>query len=721
MRNHKLLLCSSALILSATAATAQESDDDSGSLMNDIVVTAQKKSAGENAQDVPIAITALGDAQLEALNVRSLDDLNSLAPNAQFDTNSSQRGYANFSFRGVGVVGSVPSVEPAVGLFIDGIYQGINAGAVSDNFDIGNVQILRGPQGTLFGRNVTGGAVLVETARPASEFGGYAEASYETGPEYSLRGAVNVPLIPGTFNARLAGYYRKDEGWFTNKFDDRPIGELRTIIVRPTFQLTAGALTQTVILEHGDVEGDGATSQGLNNNRPGSFEIDLDERGFTKRRWYSATSETLIDVGFGDGAITNVFGYRDFREHDYVDLDGGSNPNTKFHLASLTDQYQISDELRYAGTFGPVQLTVGLYYLHQQLDYHEARVPLIFGGVVLNRGGGGLQKHDSYGAFAQTEIALSDKLGVIAGLRYSYEKKAAQIVRLTNGLCLDVLGPCDFKNLANIDSQRNWDSLNPKLGLNYKLNSDVLFYASFGKSTRSGGYNVRNSSPADPGTFDQENTTAYEVGVKSDLLNRTLRANVAVFRNDYKDLQRIVSLPGIASVQFIDNSADARMQGIEIDLTASPTPGLEFTAGVGYLDAHYTEVRGDLNADGVVNDVDLDLELARASKWTFSFGGSYNLEFGSGATLKSQAFFVHRSRAAALDDNSVFFPDYNDLRGDVTFTLPNRATSISIYGRNLTNEPHNNSGFIRTGQFPSGGYRAISEGRSWGVEVRQEF
>ncbi|WP_162256390.1 TonB-dependent receptor [Sphingomonas sp. Root710] len=707
-------MTASALALSGTAAVAQESSNDGGSLMGDIVVTAQKKSAGEKAQDVPIAITALGESQLRTLNVRSLEDLNAIAPNASLDTNSTFRGYANFSFRGVGLGSSVPSLEPAVGLFIDGVYQGVNAGAVSDNFDLGTIQMLRGPQGTLFGRNVTGGAVLVETARPTGEFGGYVQASYETGPEYSAQGAVNVPIAPGLLNARLAGYYRNDKGWFTNQFNNKPFGKLRTIMARPSFELTTGALKQTLILEYGDVNGDGGIIQAFNEPK-GSFKIALDQPGFTKRRWYSATSESVIDVGFGDGAITNVFGYRDFREHAYTDLDGSILPLT--HLAALTDQYQLSNELRYAGKFGPAEVTVGLYYLHQKLDYREARVPFIAG----NRGGGGVQKSDSYGAFAQADITLTDKLSAIAGLRYSYEEKAAKIVPLTVGRCLDVTQPCDFSNNPLINKKLDWHSLSPKLGLNYKANSDVLLYASFGKSTRSGGFNVRISNPADPGIFDQETMTAYEVGMKADLIGRTLRANIAAFTNDYKNLQRTTSFyVGALGTQIIDNSADARLQGIEVDLTASPTPGLEFIAGVGYLDAHYTKVTGDLNADKVVDKKDRALKLVRAPNWTFSVGGIYNMEFDSGAALKTQVFFAHRAKSAALDDNSVFFPDYNDLRGNISFTLPNKATSISVYGRNLTNEAHNTSGTAKI-PFPSGGIRAIGEGRSWGVEVRQSF
>lgn len=715
MRAFYLLFTASALVLSGTTAAAQEGGGDSGSLLNDIIVTAQKKSVGERAQDVPIAITALGEAQLDTLNVRSLDDLNSLAPNAQLDTNGTFRGYANFSFRGVGLNSSVPTLEPSVGLFVDGVYQGINAGSVSDNFDIGNIQMLRGPQGTLFGRNVTGGAVLVESARPTDDFGGYIEASFETGPEYSANGAVNIPLVPGTLKARLAGYYRNDEGWFTNSYDNTPYGKMKTFIARPTIQLDTGPLTQTFILEYGDVEGDGTIAQARNAPK-GSFAITLDEPGFTDRRWYSATSETVIDVGFGDGTITNVFGYRDFLEHDYTDLDSSTSP--LFHIAILIDQYQISDELRYAGTFGPAQVTFGVYYLHQELDYRESRAPFVAG----DRGGGGFQKHDSYGVFAQTDIELSDKLSVIAGLRYSYEEKSAKIVRLITGQCLDVLGPCDFNNNPVVDATKDWDSISPKLGLNYKINPNVLLYASFGQSTRSGGYNVRISSADDPGTFDQEDMTAYEIGVKSDLLGRTLRANVAAFINDYKNLQRTVStFVGQNVLQVIDNSADARIQGVELDLTLSPTPGLEFIAGVGYLDAHYTEVRGDLNGDGIVNSVDKNLLLSRVSDWSVSAGLVYDLKFNSGASLKSQVFFVHRSDSAAQDSNSVFYPEFNDLRANVTFTLPNRATTVSVFGRNLTDEPHIFGGINVIPSFPSGGFQSITEGRSFGVEVRHQF
>lgn len=726
MKGFQLLLASSVFSLS-TAALAQETpgqerpsstreSSNSGSLMEDIIVNAQKKSVGENAQDVPIAITALGGEQLNILKFRELSDLTALSPNVSLNMNNIVRGYANFTIRGSTVNGSTPSVEPTVGLFVDGIYQGVAAGAVSNNFDLGNIQILRGPQGTLFGRNVTGGAVLVETTRPGKEFGGYIKAAYETGPEFGVEGAVDIPLS-SALTARIAAYYREDQGWFHNDFNDSRVGESDTFIIRPTFVLETGALKQTFIFEYGNVGGDANPQQARNaNNGPRPFVINLNNEGVTDRDWHSVTSETVIDVAFGDGAITNVFGYRSIDDLNSNDVD--ASDLDLYVLSFKVDHYQVSNELRYAGRFGPVDVTTGLYYLHQDLVYHQADAPFPAGA----RGGGGHQKHDSYGVFGQISIDVTDKLNLTGGLRYSYEKKAAQIVRLTAGRCTDIRQDCDFTDSPTVDQSRSWESLNPKIGVNYKVNPDVLLYASFSQAVRSGGYNLRLSGPLDPGTFDQENLNAYEIGVKADLFDRLLRVNAAAFRNDFTDLQRLVAIfVGTAAIQTIDNSADARIQGFEFDVTLQPVPDLQLTAGFGYLDGKYTDVRADLSGDGVVTQADYDLKLTRLPKYSLSLGAIHTLNFGSGASLRSSAFFTHLPKAAAQDSNVAFYEPSDDLRADITFTLPNRATSVSVYGRNLTNDADVYGGIAVLSAFPSGGLQGIREGRTFGVELRHKF
>lgn len=715
MKSYALLAAVSALTLSSVAF-AQDEAADGGSLIGDIIVTAQKKSVGERAQDVPIAMTALNDGQLEALNVRSLGDLNAISPNVTLDENGTVKGYANFTIRGSSQNSSVPSLEPGVGLFVDGVYQGVSAGSVSDNFDFSSVQILRGPQGTLFGRNVTGGAVLVETARPTDDFGGYAKASIETGPEYSVQGAINVPIVPGAVTARVAGYYREDDGWFTNQFDGSSLGKSRTFIVRPTIKIEASGVTQTFITEYGNVNGDGPPLQARNPIfGPDPFVINVDDPGLTDRRWYSLTSETNIDVAFGDGTITNVLGYRNIKDLSRADID--ASPSVLFIGNFRTDQHQISNELRYAGRFGIAEITTGIYYLNQDLVYVEARAPFIAG----DRGGGGHQKQNSYGIFAQTSVHLNDQLTLIGGLRYSYEEKSAKIVRLTPGVCVDIRQPCDFGISPTVDDKRHWDSFSPKLGIDYKITPDALVYASFSKAVRSGGFNVRLSDPLDPGTYNQEQLTAYEVGVKADLLDKALRVNISAFQNDYDGLQRTVSkFIGTNILQTIDNSADARIKGLEIDITMQPSRELQVVMGAGYLHARYTDIRADLNGDTVIDQKDYDLRLARVPSWSVSAGAIYTHEFGSNATLRGQLFYSHRSDQAGQDNNTVIYPAYEDMRADITYTLPNRATSISVYGRNITDEARNTGSNGPIG-FPSGGFKDVSEGRSVGVEVRHNF
>lgn len=695
------------------AKLAPSADADDGSLLSDIVVTAQKKSVGERAQDVPIAITAIGATQLVTLNVRSLTDLSAVAPNVNLDPNSNVRGYANFAMRGSGLNSSVPSLDPAVGLFVDGVYQGVPAGSIADSFDLASVQILRGPQGTLFGRNVTGGAVLVETARPTNKLDGYVDASVETGPEYALKGAVGGALVPDVLSARLAAYYRNDTGWFHNDFDGSKLGKLETFIVRPSFALTVGSVKETLIFEYGHSQGEGNGPQALNAT---GFTINVNYPGASDQTWYSATSETVIGVGFGDGSITNVFGYRKYKQFSGIDLD--STPLSLFQFNTFLDQRQVSDELRYAGRFGPVELTIGGYYMHQNLLYRESRNPFAAGA----RGGGGVQISDNYGAFAQGTLKFTDRLSATGGLRYSYETKSAVIKALAVGSCIDARQVCDVYTAPTVNSTRNFRSIIPKVGFDFKANRDLLLYASFSQAFRSGGYNLRISSPLDPGTYNPENMTAYEIGMKGDFLDRKLRINVSAFINNYKGLQRTnTTFIGPNIVQLISNSADARIKGVEIEVTAQPAPGLEFLLGAGYLDARYTAVRGDLNGDGLVNNVDLNLPLVRVPKWSFSAGATYDLRFGSGASLRSQIFYSYRSRQAAQDSAVAFYDPFNDLRMDVTFTLPNRKTSASLFARNLTNEPHNVAGISVLSTFPSGGTRVISEGRSIGVELRQKF
>jgi len=213
-----------ATIALSTAASAQDAPRSTLDVITDeIIVTATKKADGENQQDTNLAITAIGADQLEVFQVRNLGDLSFKIPNVQLDDIGTVKGIANFAIRGLGVNSSIPSIEPTVGVFVDGIYLGINTGVLFDNFDLDSVEVLRGPQGVLFGRNVTGGAVLLNTGNPTDDFSFKAKATVESGlngngENYFLQGVISGPIGDSGLKTKLGIYYNDDKGFFENLF-----------------------------------------------------------------------------------------------------------------------------------------------------------------------------------------------------------------------------------------------------------------------------------------------------------------------------------------------------------------------------------------------------------------------------------------------------------------------------------------------------------------------
>ncbi len=226
-----------------------------------VTISAQKRGVEEDAQTVPIALTAVNGVELEERHVRDLQDLTVAAPNVTLADAGTVPGFANFTIRGFGTNTTIPSMEPAVGVFVDGIYLGVSAGVVLDIFDVEDIEILRGPQGLLFGRNTTGGAILINTRRPGDTFVVRGRFNYETGPQTT--GAVSIEgPIGDQIRAKIVGYYSNDDGWFTNQFDGSNFGASRTGFVRPTVVWSpSAAFDTTIIYERGWRRGDGAVAQ----------------------------------------------------------------------------------------------------------------------------------------------------------------------------------------------------------------------------------------------------------------------------------------------------------------------------------------------------------------------------------------------------------------------------------------------------------------------------
>jgi len=396
--------------LFAPTLYAQTTDDeaDSSNRLEEIVVTAQKKGVGESLQDVPLAITAFNSDLIEKRQVRTVNDLSYTTPNVAIDSSGTVKGLANFSIRGLGVTSSVPSLDPTVGTFIDGVYIGSNYGVILDTFDLEGIEILRGPQGLLFGRNVTGGAILVNTSDPSHEFSAKVKAGVETGLQTTVAGSVTGSLVEDTLSGKLVAYYKDDEGYFTNiATGNDDFGGDETIMVRGALGYTPSDNTEFILkLEAGSLEGDGPSNQNAE-FLGGEHDVNIDNEGETDLSWSSLILESNLNVGFGDGTITSIIAYRQVDSFNDADID--SRPDDVFHGIFDLEQEQFSSETRYSGSFynGRWTATAGVYFFTQELLYRENRS--IFGGVVDGTFGGN-QDTTTFGVFTSNDIALSDAL-----------------------------------------------------------------------------------------------------------------------------------------------------------------------------------------------------------------------------------------------------------------------------------------------------------------------
>jgi len=457
-------MLASAGLLFASVAHAQ--DDSESKYFDEIVVTAQKKADAENVQDVPIALTAFDGNTIDKLQIRDVNDLSYSVPNVSIDSSGTVKGLANFSIRGLGVTSSVPSLDPTVGTFVDGVYIGSNYGVILDTFDLEGIEILRGPQGLLFGRNVIGGAVLVNTRDASHETSGKVKVGVESGLQYTVAGSVTGSIVEDVLAGKVVAYAKKDEGYHTNGANgNNDFGEDETLMIRGALAFTPSENVEFDLkLEAGSVVGDGPPNQNQE-FLTGSHDVNIDNEGETDLSWRSAILETNIDVG--DGVITNILGYRAVDSLTDADID--SRPDNVFHGIFNLDQEQFSAETRYAGSIIDDfwSITVGAYYFQQELLYRENRD--IFNGIVEGTFGGE-QDTTTWALFASNELAITDSLTVLGGLRYTNEEKDAVTATFFGGggPC-GTLDPTDDSCTFNFSDSESWSNLSPKVGLKWEL------------------------------------------------------------------------------------------------------------------------------------------------------------------------------------------------------------------------------------------------------------
>ncbi|MDP5103111.1 MAG: TonB-dependent receptor [Erythrobacter sp.] len=740
LRLGKIALLLGTAALTPFAASAQDAEVPAAEertsaldTINEILVTGTKTRDAENVQDVALAVTAFNADTLEAFKIRDIQGLSFQTPNVSLDQIGTSRGTANFAIRGLGINSSIPSIDPTVGVFVDGVYLGINGGVVFDLFDLDSVEILRGPQGVLFGRNVTGGAVVLNTGNPTEDFRGKFRAAVDGpvdsgrgGANYTVSGVISGPIVEDTLLFKVGAYYNKDEGYFRNLFDGSNQGAADTKILRGALEGRFGDLMIRAKLDYFDSNGDGPAGQNRGIFDRESFDLSIDEPGFYDTQIWTGSLTAEWDIG--PGTLTNIFGYRDYSARTRGDID--STPAFLFHSNTETVQDQISNELRYAIATDSLDLTFGGFYFDQNLAYDESRElrrdlpvanqpPVFFGG--------GRQAHEVIGLFANAQWEFVPNLSLIAGIRWNQETKDAAVTYIVpRAPCSVVAGTCPTGTAPfNAATETNgftddvrFRNVSPKLGLQYQFANSQI-YGHWSRGFRSGGYNFRitnvpvfNRAVAATGNlfFDEEQVDSYEIGGKFQTEDGSFTLNLAAYVTKISDLQREVNLadPGAGVVQNILNTADATIKGFEAEARMRVSDSLIVTANLGLIDDKYDSLLFDISGDGLINDTDLALRIPRVPEVTWGMGLVHELLLGDSEIL-TRVNYQYRDEFAFTDDNLGYIQDASNLEANITWVTPVQGLSFSLYGRNLFD------------QVQAGGDTQLPFGGPLSTGVRQPF
>jgi len=742
------LLIGATAIALASPAWAQSGGEQEVPL-DVITVTAQKRV--ENQQTVPISVTVATAEFIQKNDIRTLEDLNGSVPGL-FATNSVAYNTAPISIRGIG--GSTGSAaffnDAPVAAYVDGVFVSRTTIPTTNLQDIESIQVLRGPQGTLYGRNSTAGAILLTTKRATEEFeaeifGGYAEFD-----EFNIGGVISGPLTEGLL-ARAVVAYSDKPGFGVNRIGGGSVNGSQDITARLSFSFDpSDTVSFDLITEYYDREATPALialstlgqTDGVAN--PFVFRPDLDavianrEYEFvvpnrSDTRTYSAT--LLGTWELGAVTVQSVTGYRDL---DFVGAqDSDSTALVLFQNRAPIQSTQFSQELRLESNGdGRFSWLVGGYYFTEDLGV-QALVSLTrsLAGLGVDANVASDQTTDALAAFGDGTYALTDKLSVTIGWRYSFEEKDFATDRFDRTIIAGTVpgGPFAgtyaageiWRDTPAFTSKQDFTDFSPRAVLDYQVSDDLFLYGSFSQGFKSGGFNTFGSTPA----YGAESIDSYELGFKSELARNTVRLNAAVFYNDYTDLQIRTAVPGLGA--RIVNIGVARIQGAEVELSAAITEYLTISGNIAYLDAEITAGEilsapsdiGLLAAGGPSGQVNLDVsgnKLPRSPEWQTYLNASYEkpvgpIMLGLSATYKYQddVFYLETNQDSPVYRGEAW--SEVDLRLEISD--PDDKWQVAIYGQNVTDE-RRLSFAAPFGGFPAG---VVSEPAKWGIETIFRF
>ena len=806
-----LAVLATALATPAMAADEQATSGQASSGgIEQIVVTAQKRA--ENVQDVPIAISAFTAGALQERAVTSVASLSNIAPNVTLDAGTPFSGSSQVLaayIRGIGANDFAFNIDPGVGIYLDGVYLARSVGANQDLPDVDRVEVLKGPQGTLFGRNTIGGAISIVTHDPGDEFrfvGSVTTGSYSL---FNVKGTVDVPIAEGLASSlsfavnRRGGYLHRIPYPGASSYASDPITSLKaagynnsgygteggdnTYNLRGKIKYTNGAFRATVtgdysntdtsqIANHvittfpavfagtyncaiagnptttvGGVTGPcdsfiggppaiayAARRGGLNSlfDLPALFGVNTDANPDNNRLPYDNRFVTNnIDTSYANGnnfnklkqggaAVTLEYDLSDnatlksitaYRElHWKVGMDLDNSPLNFLHTSFSMNQKQFSQELQLTGTAMDKKLkyVLGGYYFKESGDLHDY---VTFAEGLLQVDGPNNLSTRNYAFYGQLDYMLTEQLSITLGGRYTHESKDFEGFQSdANGLNYKLAQAFGDPNCASLNpisdacrisngfpnageplryyvagvQHKTFSNFSPKVGIQYHATDDVMLYGSWSRGYKTGGWTTRLSNPLPyaPG-FGPEKAETWEIGVKSELLDRHLQVNAAAFLTNYKGIQ-LNFQQGVSPT--IQNAGDARIKGFEIEMTAAPGGGFTLTGSVGYTDAYYTSVLAGAQVapSALQAGVIPGATLPKTPKWKVNISPRYEADLGDHGKLVFLGDVTYTS-AVKNDTEGTYLlmrPGNALVNASATYKAPSGNWDLTVGGTNLTSK-----------------------------------
>ncbi len=747
----------------AQEASQQEAPAARG-VIDEVLVTARRRE--ESAQSVPVAVSAFGAETLQDFRIEKMEDLRTIAPSLSVSSSSGRANSPVYSLRGVRPTEALYGQDPTVAIYFADVVLSPARGSNLGMYDLGSVQVLKGPQGTLFGRNTTGGAILLTPQRPGDEVRADVTLGFGNYDRNEVQFGLDLP-VADNFKLRFAGRTVDSDGFQTNVADNQLNGDKlggrrdRSARITAVWDISDTIQNDTILTwDEMYIGGRGHVLEAVNPNafaganavyygpladnlerasRRNVTKVETDMRPRSEVEVWGLFNTTTFDLG-GDMTLKSIFGYRDLDAFEVVDLD--ASPIRALTSDQTSTLKHASYELQLLGNAFDNKLdwVTGLYYYYEDGTEDSPGYARAFRALQTAD-----MTNKSYSLFGQGTFHFTDQWSATAGLRWTYDDKEMTIANRLNILATDTLmctlqdatgaalpiGQCSAK------LKESFDQPTGTVSLEYKPSDDMLFYVASRYGYRAGGFNARGNRVSELEPFDAETVLDLELGAKIDWYvgDWQMRSNVAIYQQWYDDIQRTVSVPnplGGVPGSAIQNAAEAEIFGIEIEQVIAPTENLTLTLSYVYTDPEYKEWRSpatgaDLSSTPFQFTPEHAASLTAAYTWPLGDAGS--LRFTANASYQDDVWInslhtsaemqaVPRNLHHTMQQEAYWLYDasvsWNDVMG--------KALDVTAYVKNLTDEEYALGGLQLYHSTSVGlNTKVYGDPRTYGVQLKFRF